>query len=397
MNMKTYKKVEGYTLKSLHNIDKNVFNSIKDKSEMLDSEVEFLCGLIRDNKPKKIVEVGVSAGGTTAVILHCLSELDYQCEMYSVDLSEKYYRDINKNSGYIAEDYKLATNYKGNHKLLLGKVLPEQLEQIGGDIDFIIIDTVHSLPGEVIDFLAAFPYLSENAVVVLHDTFLHYKCHARSSYATSILYQSVTADKYLNNQSEYPNIAAFTINQDTEKYILDVFNSLIITWSFVIDDDMFIKYRNLYAKYYGAEAVRLFEQAFEAAKKFHSEEKDIRNSNAAEVKKALEYIIDKFKHENILLYGAGEYGKSLLKFMSKFGVKVSGFVVSEGHATNKSYCGLPVYSINELTSEFSDCIIFKAASSNIIDTTLKSLSYKSVVLPNNFLMSINSYIKSIDE
>ena len=49
----------------------------------------FLCGLMKENRPKKIVEVGVSAGGTTGVILHCLKMLNIKSEMYSVDLEER--------------------------------------------------------------------------------------------------------------------------------------------------------------------------------------------------------------------------------------------------------------------------------------------------------------------
>lgn len=44
-------------------------------AEMSNDQLAFLCGLIEEYRPNKIVEVGVSAGGTTAVILKCISML----------------------------------------------------------------------------------------------------------------------------------------------------------------------------------------------------------------------------------------------------------------------------------------------------------------------------------
>ena len=42
------------------------------KSEMTEWQLSFLCGLIKESRPQKLVEIGVAAGGTTAVILNCI-------------------------------------------------------------------------------------------------------------------------------------------------------------------------------------------------------------------------------------------------------------------------------------------------------------------------------------
>ena len=64
--------------------------------EMSDYEQYFLCGLIRDRKPKKVVEIGIAEGSTTAVIYEALSLLGRQCEMYSIDIDEQLYYDRDK-------------------------------------------------------------------------------------------------------------------------------------------------------------------------------------------------------------------------------------------------------------------------------------------------------------
>lgn len=72
-------------------------------SEMTSFQHAFLCGLIKENRPRKIVEIGVSAGGTTGIILCCLKMLDTKAEMYSVDLSENWYRCEKHETGFAAK------------------------------------------------------------------------------------------------------------------------------------------------------------------------------------------------------------------------------------------------------------------------------------------------------
>ena len=63
------------------------------ESEMTEWQLGFLCGLIKQKKPKKILEIGVAAGGTTAVILNCVAQLDLDTEVFSIDINEKLYSD----------------------------------------------------------------------------------------------------------------------------------------------------------------------------------------------------------------------------------------------------------------------------------------------------------------
>ncbi len=143
--------------------------SVKNEPEMTPFESAFLCGLIKQQMPKKIVEVGIAGGGTSAIIMECLSKLSDGCEFHAVDISEKFYRDKKKRSGFLAEEAgKYIKNVK--YQVHLGKIAVEYIDVIGENIDLLLLDTTHALPGEVLDFLTLYPYLSKNATVVLHDT-----------------------------------------------------------------------------------------------------------------------------------------------------------------------------------------------------------------------------------
>ena len=239
--------------------------TIPNEPEMSVFESGFLCGLLRTYKPKKIVEVGVAGGGTTAIILQSLEILRYNYEMYSVDLSEMFYRDETKCTGFMAIEAKEVLNVdKTKHNFLLGKLLPLRLEEIGGEIDFVILDTTHALPGEMLDYLAILPYLSENAIVVLHDVNQFYG--GAMAYATKLLYDVVKADKLIIKDPDrlysYPNISAFQINSETKKSITDCFSSLTMPWEYLLTDEQYEVYYRCYLQQYGAQIAEMFEMAF---------------------------------------------------------------------------------------------------------------------------------------
>lgn len=75
---------------------------VPNEPEMSKFELAFLCGAIKQFRPKKILEVGVAGGATTAIILQALEEAGAPYEMYSLDRREKFYRDLSKAVGFIA-------------------------------------------------------------------------------------------------------------------------------------------------------------------------------------------------------------------------------------------------------------------------------------------------------
>ena len=121
--------------------------------EMSKEEQGFLCGCIKEKKPQKLIEVGVAGGGTTAVIMKCLEHVSPDAEVWSVDINKECYRRKGMPTGFQLEEVKdHLSNYK-NHTFCLGGILPQFIEGIGGDIDFAMLDTAHSMPGEILDFL----------------------------------------------------------------------------------------------------------------------------------------------------------------------------------------------------------------------------------------------------
>lgn len=187
----------------------NILLSLPDQGncEMSPAQHGFLCGLLRKRRPHKILEVGVAAGGTTCVVMEALeqfcAEEGREAVLHSVDLNTRYYRDAREPVGYMAKHMEGRFPHVV-HKTHYGAMLPNFIEEIGGDIDFLILDTAHVLPGEILDFLLVLPFLQKDAIVVLHDVMLSLVMDNPLGHATNVLLSAVHGDKYLLTSDECP-------------------------------------------------------------------------------------------------------------------------------------------------------------------------------------------------
>lgn len=244
---------------------------------MDEPESAFLCGALKTFRPKKILEVGVAAGGSTAIILQALEDIGAPYEMHSVDLRKKHEVYDTEDIGFLAifaKEKNLINpdGLRGTHEFHVGKYLPQVIDEIGSDIDFVIFDTVHFLPGEVLDFPVMLPYLKNGAVVVLHDVALNqYKRQSNwgTACATGALFGAVTAEKFLdfmpdsaagNVRSAYPNIGAFKVSEQTREHIENVFLLNTLNWHYAPDSAQIKIYREFYGKHYTDDLIRIFDE-----------------------------------------------------------------------------------------------------------------------------------------
>lgn len=263
----------------------NKVTPVENEPEMSEFESAFLCGLIKKNRPKKILEVGIAAGGTTAIILQCIEMLgmNEECEIISVDLNEKFYRKDGHDTGFLGDELKSKLEKSLKHKFLLGKVLAERIEDIGEHIDLVILDTVHFLPGEVLDFPVILPFLSPDAIVVLHDVAYH-QYNTKEGMATQILLNAATGIRMLPmgedkmTPTRLPNIGAICVNDDTKKYIDAIFHAMVLPWYYLPKQSEIKIYHDFYNKYYEKTMVDIFDTAVELNTKLIKEGQKVKLS-----------------------------------------------------------------------------------------------------------------------
>jgi hypothetical protein len=331
--------------------------------EMTDYQLAFLCGILKYKKPRKIVEVGVAYGGTTCVILECLKMLGNNVEMHSVDISKEYYRDSSKKTGCAVDEIFNEIPDNIEHHWHLGYSLPEVIQNIGTGIDILILDTVHSMPGEMLDFLAAYPYLSKNAVVVLHDIILNQLSHNEFGYATKVVYDVVVADKLIaegnDNGQLLPSIGEFEINEDTEKYIERCFSALTITWKYVLENKYVELYRELYRQHYKAFLVDIFDKAYMLNVKRTEMEINRKQLGNEQLIRFHKIISNGYK---VILYGAGEYAIKIGNYLSEIGHKCNAYIISDYEDIENCKIKENVYHYSELPYLQEECNLILAMS-----------------------------------
>ena len=114
---------ESYLLDELIK-NKNFFK----KSEMSDGDRQLLNGIIRESKPKKILEIGVSAGCSSAIILNAIKDIK-DAKLYSIDYRDTYFQDQSKKIGYIVEE-EFPNLINNNWKLYTGATSARFMEDI---------------------------------------------------------------------------------------------------------------------------------------------------------------------------------------------------------------------------------------------------------------------------
>ena len=253
--------------------------------EMSEDEIGFIKHLLKKHKPKKIVEVGVSAGGNTVNLLHWK---DKDSELFSIDLATKWYRDDVKLSGWMADE--LIT--KDNWIIYRGCDYFDVYEEIGKDIDFIIIDTVHFMPGEFLTFLAALPQLKDGCIVVLHDIHLNIlrsswterKESDIAAHCTGLLFGGVSSNrKWSLKSSNISNIGAFVVDKSTRNNIKDIFHILCSEWRHFPFELNLNEYSQYIYENYSKECYNLFNACLDAQSKYFNVNRDYIVSQTARV------------------------------------------------------------------------------------------------------------------
>lgn len=134
-------------------------------------EAQFINGIIRKNRLKNCLEIGVAQGGSSILILNSIKDIDNSV-LVSLDLNKELYNDPNKLTGYRVKEYFPELTKKW--KLYTGQQAHKFLVNLNIKFDFLFLDSTHAAPGEILNFIEALPFLNENAIVVIHDLLWHF-------------------------------------------------------------------------------------------------------------------------------------------------------------------------------------------------------------------------------
>jgi len=262
-----FKNVESYDHQYLMEIQSKINNHIY----LPLPERDFLNGMIRKIKPKKVVEIGVANGGSSAIILNAIKDVE-GAHLYSIEKSIDFIYDKTKKSGYLIKEK--FQNLMDKWTFYPGGITAEFIEKIGGEIDVVFIDTVHFTPGEMLDWLQVLPFLKEEAIVILHDTFLMYLFGnvdtTKKNYSNNQLLCYIRGDLILpsyNSKDFDRNIGAIKLAKEQNKYYTQYFFALATQWEYMPEEKDISIMKEFFMKYYGERYTNIFEDAVKKNKR----------------------------------------------------------------------------------------------------------------------------------
>lgn len=286
---------------------------------MHEVERRFVNGLIRLTKPRNIIEIGVSGGAGSAVILNAISDMP-DSHLYSFDIAEKWYMDTSKDVGWVV--YLMFPDGNKQWSLYTGKDVSSYVDKLDCKFDFVIIDTAHVHPVESLNFISVLPYLNDNAIVVFHDLalftrFSRFDEFPAMSLANKLAYDTIVGKKIEPGGKEYldfnlgiPSIGAVQISSDTRKYVDNIFNMLFFPWAGFFVTDYIFDVADIVRKNYSSKLLHKFCDAVSLNARLHYNDMEYSLYN----EKAMNDIL---LSKEMIFYGAGKNCTSLLKFIQQ--------------------------------------------------------------------------------
>jgi hypothetical protein len=283
---------------------------------MQDNEIRFINGIIRELKPKKLLEVGVHRGGSSMLMLNGIKD-DSSARLYSVEYAReieygvtfgvgmKNYQqpDDNKKIGWAV--YELTPELTSQWVLYAGGHIAEFIEKIaeaggGGGVELCLIDAAHQLPGEILDFLVILPYMSKDGIIIQHDAVLDHNSYTNlyasplfnlTCIAQPILFSVMRSEKWKPLEFDvdiYPtaDIGAHQITDDTWRFIDDAFWALNLKWRYLPTEKDMEHIVKVLEKHYDRKNIDMFLRNYELNKKVGVDKNPYTAPVAASVKKS---------------------------------------------------------------------------------------------------------------
>jgi hypothetical protein len=200
------------------------------------------------------------------LILNAIKDIP-NSRLISLDLKTQLYYNQSKKTGYrVSQDFPELTK---NWKLLTGQQPHKFLIELNMKFDFVFLDTAHSAPGEILNFLELLPFLNENAIFVLHDILWHFNQKLKFYPSNVYLYSVINGDKILlkNENGSIGSIGAIFLYNNQEKYYLDYFFLLLAFWEYMPKDNEINELRIFFKNFYKKDIyLKIFNTAVEKNK-----------------------------------------------------------------------------------------------------------------------------------
>ena len=237
---------------------------------LTNEEAYFINGIIRKHKPKKCLEIGVRKGGTSILILNAIKDIKGS-SLISIDINNKLPEDSSKKIGYKVSKY--FPSLTQNWQLYTGDMPHKYLDKINKKFNFVIIDTSHVMPGEILNIIEIMPFLEDNAILIFPNIISHLKNVYNKDMDKVVLKRTPTSVFLISSlagkkkliydvNKKMGNIGLIFLEKNQERFYENYFLLLMCFWEEMLSDEQIFKFRLFLEKYYKKEKyLNIFENA----------------------------------------------------------------------------------------------------------------------------------------
>lgn len=125
----------------------------------------FLYSIVRTFRPYRALEIGVFRGGSALIITNAMEDNEVG-SLVGIDP----YPNIKYKKEAFHNRYKLL-------KSSSPEAIPEAVKLLGGQLDFVLLDSIHIFDQVYKEIKTILPYMSEDSIILIHDAF-HYGVNA---------------------------------------------------------------------------------------------------------------------------------------------------------------------------------------------------------------------------
>jgi len=223
----------------------------------------FLAGLANFANPRKVLEIGVASGWSSAVLLKAISGLGGERKVTGVDLSPTYYLDPSIQTGQAVEE--TVPELMPNYELLTGRLAFDAVREVG-PIDFAFIDGHHMHPWATIDMLSVLPFIERGRWIAMHDLNLcTFERHRHMNRGPFYLFY-MWPDQKLHSTQLPTMIGAVVVDRNPADYLPTLLEILYTPWEIDVDPADLSRLSALIGDHFGDAWSRKFAAAFDSCR-----------------------------------------------------------------------------------------------------------------------------------
>ena len=172
-----------------------------------------------------------------------------------------YHRDRSRKAGFlVAERF---PEYLANYHLFTGDDVSGFIDEIGGDIDFALVDTSHTHPIETLNVLTILPFMKPDSWIVLHDIGIFLKPFY-NSFATKYIFDAWQGERieseFKSESIDAPNIGAIEVEklEENKRQLLSL---LFNRWDKDVPDKDLAQTRSILEAHCTQDDLKTFDRA----------------------------------------------------------------------------------------------------------------------------------------